>query len=114
MIGRSTSRSLNMQIGKAVSRGEQWVRDKAREHGIDIPADRASYKKSIDTDAAMGRAIEHLNDALYAFKHIPMNGITAEQTENWACSLGQVATDIRTLIRDIRNHTKEQTQHDQA
>lgn len=102
------------QIAKAVNLHEQTVRVKARQHDIDIPADRASYKKSIDTDAAMGRAIEHLGDALYAFKHIPMHDLSQEQTETWVCSLDQVATDIRTLIREIRKLTKEQTQHDQA
>lgn len=105
-----TSRQIAHHMGRTLT----WVQRKLRMHDIDVPADKVNGKKTIDTDAAMGRAIEHLNDALYAFKHIPMNDITPEQTETWACSLGQVATDIRTLIREIRNHTKEQTQHDQA
>lgn len=98
------------QIAKTVGLHEQTVRVKAREHGIDIPADRASYKKRIDADAAMGRAVEHLADALYAFKHIPLDALHPEQVQEWSCSLDESARSIRTLIRQLNQLTKEQDQ----
>lgn len=98
------------QISKAVGLHEQTVRVKARAHDIDIPADRASHRKNIDADAAMGRAVEHLADALYAFKHIPMSGLDSEQVQQWSRSLDESAKQIRTLIRQLNQLAKEQDQ----
>jgi len=98
------------QIANAVGLHEQTVRVKARAHGIDIPADRASHKKSIDADAAMTRAVGGVADALYAFKHIPMSDLDAEQVHEWSRSLDESAKSIRTLIRQLNQLTKEQDQ----
>jgi predicted transcriptional regulator len=99
------------QIADAVGHSVEWVRAQSRRHGIEIPADRTSYKKRIDADAAMTRAVEHLGDAMYAFTHIPTSDLDAAQVQEWSCSLDEVAKSIRTLIRQLNQlTTKEQDQ----
>ena len=99
------------QIADAVGNSVEWVRAQSRRHGIEIPADRTSYKKRIDADAAMTRAVEHLGDAMYAFTHIPTSDLDAAQVQEWSCSLDEVAKSIRTLIRQLNQlTTKEQDQ----
>lgn len=98
------------QIADAVGHSVEWVRAQSRRHGIEIPADKTSYKKRIDADAAMTRAIEHLGDAMYAFRHIPLADLNTEQVQEWSCSLDEVAKSIRTLIRQLNQLTKEQDQ----
>lgn len=98
------------QIADAVGHSAEWVRGQSRRHGIEIPADKTSYKKRIDADAAMTRAIEHLGDAMYAFRHIPLADLNTEQVQEWSCSLDEVAKSIRTLIRQLNQLTKEQDQ----
>lgn len=110
-IAEGAARGMtSTQIADAVGHSAEWVRGQSRRHGIEIPADKTSYKKRIDADAAMTRAIEHLGDAMYAFRHIPLADLNTEQVQEWSCSLDEVAKSIRTLIRQLNQLTKEQDQ----
>lgn len=100
----------SVQTASEVGKGVEWVRKQARTHGIEFPADKTSYKKHFDADAAMSRAVDHLDDALYAFTHIPMNDLDQELVPEWSRSLDDVAKSIRTLIRQLNQPTKEQDQ----
>lgn len=102
------------EIASVVGVGRQAVKNWAKRYEFEIPADVAvaNTQRRINSGDVLANSVEifaHTAEGLGLINFDQIEGTTDEQAAEWLCSLKETQTAIRTLIRQIKSLTKEQS-----
>lgn len=96
-----TSRQIAHQLNITAER----VRELARRHGVEIPADRVMGKtKQIDPERVVRETVyslEGLRQGLNLVSAEDMDGFTSEQVREWLSSLNESLRCLRHLVKEL-------------
>lgn len=89
--------NASSQIARIVGVSEEWVRQTARDHSIEIPADKAVGKtRRIDSVRVVREAVSTLEGLLITLPLVDVASLDPREASEWTASLDQ---SIRALYR---------------
>lgn len=102
------------EIASAVGVSRETVKNWAKRYEFEVPADVAvaNTQRRINSAEVLANSVEifaHTAEGLGLINFDQIEGTTDEQAAEWLCSLKETQTAIRTLIRQIKSLTKEQS-----
>ena len=106
--------NTSKEIASAVGASRDTVKNWAKRYEFEIPADAAvaNTQRHINSGDVLANSVEifaHTAEGLGLINFDQIEGTTDEQAAEWLCSLKETQTAIRTLIRQIKSLTKEQS-----
>lgn len=103
--------STSEEIAAALSVHRETVKNWSKRHGFDIPADAAvsGKRRRIDSTEVVANTVDIFAHAVEGLEVVNFETVNHERADEWLCSLKETQFAIRTLIRQIKSLTKEQS-----
>lgn len=90
------------QIAREVDRGEDYVRLTAKEHGIEIPAEKLlSRTRRADSNRIIRETVQGLEGYCLGFGLLDMNTVDQTQVPYWADSLRSSIKALNKLLKEL-------------
>lgn len=92
------------QIGKQIGVGEAYVRGIAREHGVEIPADKVMYRqrRGVDHNQIVDQTVITLEGLLVGLQMLDTSQLDVAQAGYWASSLTDSLKALNKLNKTIK------------
>lgn len=99
------------EIAATLGIRRETVKNWAKRHGFDIPAEAAVSGKHrrIDSTEVVANTVDIFAHAVEGLDLINFQNVNPDKADEWLCSLEETRIAIRTLIRQIKSLTKEQS-----